>query len=163
MSRIFRDSGGFTLVEMLVSIGILSIVMGTVGTALFQSLKTQSGVIDDGTAINELRKGLSWFASDVKMAQTSTLIDLDPAVDTVTFTWTDQFQDASVPHTSTYAVVGDELIRTYDSNSHAVARDVVSAEFSLSSRSVVVKVTVNSGPGVTRNLSVNTIMRSVPP
>ena len=163
MRRIFRDCGGFTLVEMLVSIGILSIVMATVGTGLFQSLKTQSGVVDDGTAINELRKGLSWFASDVKMAQTSTLIDLDPAVASVTFTWTDQFQDASVPHTSTYAVVGDELIRTYDSNSHAVARDVVSAEFSLNSRSVVVKVTVNSGPGVTRNLSVNTIMRSGPP
>ncbi len=163
MSRFFRDSGGFTLVEMLVSVGILSIVMATVGTGRFQSLKTQSGVVDDGTAINELRKGLSWFASDVKMAQTSTLINLNPAVNSVTFTWTDQFQNGSVPHTSTYAVVGDELVRTYDYNSHAVARDVVSAEFSLNSRSVVLKVTVNSGPGVTRDLSVNTIMRSVPP
>ena len=163
MSRIFRDCGGFTLVEMLVSLGILSIVMATVGTALFQGLKTQSGVVDDGTAINELRKGLSWFASDVKMAQTSTLINLDPAVNVVTFYWTDQFQNGSVPHTSTYAVVNDELVRTYDSNSHAVARDVASAEFSLSSRSVLLKVTVNSGAGVTRNLSVNTIMRSVAP
>ena len=159
----FQGSRGFSLVEMLVVVGIISIIMGTIGTALFQSLKTETGVRADGLAINELRKGLSWFASDVKMAQTSTLVNLDPAVNAVTFTWTDQFQDASVPHTSTYAIVGDELVRTYDTNSHAVARDVVSAEFSLNTRSVLVKVTVNSGAGVTRDLSVNTIMRSVAP
>ena len=78
MKGMLRDSRGFSLVEMLVGIGILTVIMGTIGTAMYQGLGTQQGIVEDGTAINELRKGFGWLAADVKTAQTSTLVDLAP-------------------------------------------------------------------------------------
>ncbi len=163
MKGILGDARGFSLVEMLVGIGILTIMMGTIGTAMYQGLGTQQGVVEDGTAINELRKGFGWLAADVKMAQTSTLVDLAPPVDTVTFTWTDHFNGAMTAHISTYSVVGGDIVRTFDSQSHAIARDVVSAEFSLDGRTVTAEFVVNAGAGTTRTLSVWTLMRSTAP
>ena len=163
MKGILGDTRGFSLVEMLVGIGILTIIMGTIGTAMYQGLGTQQGIIEDGTAISELRKGFGWLAADVNMAQTSTLVDLAPPVDTVTFTWTDYYNDAMTPHVSTYSVVDGEIVRTFDSQPHAIARDVVSAAFSLSGRTVTAEFVVNAGAGTTRTLSVWTLMRSTAP
>ncbi len=163
MKGILGDTRGFSLVEMLVGIGILTIIMGTIGTAMYQGLGTQQGIIEDGTAISELRKGFGWLAADVKMAQTSTLVDLAPPVDTVTFAWTDYYNDAMTPHISTYSVVDGEIVRTFDSQPHAIARDVVSAAFSLSGRTVTAEFVVNAGAGTTRTLSVWTLMRSTAP
>ncbi len=161
LKSFLHDSRGFTLPEVLVSMGILTVVMSTIGIALFQALDTQTGVVDDGLAINELRKGLSWFAKDVKMARSTDMVDGAPAVSSVTFTWTDEFQDAEVDHTSSYALVGDQLVRTYDGNAHTVARRVVSVAFSLSSRTVTAQFEIDAGAGTTRTLSVKTVIRSV--
>jgi len=163
LRNFLRDSRGFTLVEVLVGVGILTIVMSTIGTAMFQALGTQKGVVDDGLAINELWKGLSWFAEDVKMAQNTDLVDGAPAVASVTFTWTDEFNDAGVSHTSSYALVDDMLVRTYDGNAHTVARRAISAAFSLSNRTVIAQFEVDAGAGTIRTLSLKTLMRSASP
>ena len=168
MSRLrglLSDSRGLTLVEMLVGITLLSITMGILGSALFRALGTQSSVVDDGLAINELRKGLSWFAGDAKMA-TSTSLALGGATSSsVTLSWKDQFNDVDTTHTSTYDLVDDRLVRTYTSNatstSHTIAHRVVSASFFLNGTSTVVaEVEVDARPGVTRTLSLTTIMRA---
>ena len=165
LTRFLEDSRGFTLVEMLVGITLLSVTMSTIGVGLFQALGTQSSVVDDGLAINELRKGFSWFAGDVKMA-TST--NLDPGGGTspsVMMSWKDQFNDVDITHTSTYAMDGDRLVRTYTSNatstSHTIAHRVVSVSFFLNGTSTVVaQVEVDAKPGLTRTLSLSTIMRA---
>ena len=165
LTRFLKDNRGFTLVELLVGITLLSITMSTIGAGLFRALGTQSGVVDDGLAINELRKGFSWFAGDVKMA-TSTDLDIGGATSpSVTLSWKDQFNDVDITHTSTYDLVGDRLVRTYTSNatssSHTIAHRVVSASFYLNGTSTVIaEVVVNAKPGVTRTLSLSTIMRA---
>ena len=163
LKKLWHSQGGFTLVEMLVGVGLLTIIMSTIGTSLFQALHTEKEVVDDGLGINELRKGLSWFAEDVKMANSTDLVDGAPAVSSVALSWTDQFNDAGVSHTSNYVLVGDRLVRTYDGNAHTVAHRVVSVAFSFSGRTVTAQVEVNAEPGTTRTLSVQTIMRSTPP
>ena len=161
LRRFIQGQGGFTLPELLVAVGILGIVTGTIGTAIFQSLGTEYEVIADGLGINELRKGFSWFAEDVKMAQSSDLTDGGSAASTVSLSWTDQFADAGTNHTSSYALVGDELVRTYDGNAHTVARKAVSVSFSLSGKTITAQVEVQAEPGQTRTLSVSATMRSV--
>ena len=84
-------------------------------------------------------------------------------MDTVTFTWTDHYNGAMIGHVSTYSVVAGEIVRTFDSQPHAIARDVVSAAFSLSGRTVTAEFVVNAGAGTTRTLSVWTLMRSSAP
>ena len=165
LTRFFKDSRGFTLAELLVGITLLSITMSTIGAGLFQALGTQSSVVDDGLAINELRKGFSWLAGDVKMATSTNLAIGGATSSSVTLSWKDQFNDVDITHTSTYDLVDDRLVRTYTSNatstSHTIAHRVVSASFFLNGTSTVVaEVGVNAEPGVTRTLSLSTIMRA---
>ena len=165
LTRFLKDSRGFTLVELLVGITLLSITMSTIGAGLFRALGTQSSVVDDGLAINELRKGLSWFAGDVKMATTTNLAISGATSPSVTLSWKDQFNDVDITHTSTYSLVDDRLVRTYTSNatstSHTIAHRVVSVSFFLNGTSTVVAdVEVNARPGTTRTLSLSTIMRA---
>ena len=84
----------------------------------------------------------------------------------VILSWKDQFNDVDITHTSTYGpVVNGRLVRTYTSNatssSHTIAHRVVSASFYLNGTSTVIaEVVVNAEPGVTRTLSLSTIMRA---
>ncbi len=158
----FQGSRGFSLAEVLVVVGVITIIMGTIGTALFQSLKTETVVRADGLAINELRKGLSWIAEDIKMAKSTNLVNGGPATSTATLTWTDEFADVGTSHSSTYALVSDRLVRTYDGNSHTVARKVVSVAFSLATSTVTAQIEVDAGAGTTRVLSVKALMRPAP-
>ena len=160
---LIRGAEGFTLVEMLVGITLLTIVMSTIGTSSFQALKVQQGVSQDGLAINELRKGLGWFAEDAKMATSTNLTDGAPAATTVTMSWRDYFNATSgsaVLHSAKYELKGDRLERTYDGNTHIVARDVVAALFSLASTTVTAQIEVNAQPDTTRTLSVDSVMRA---
>ena len=157
LAKLWRSQGGFTLAEMIVGVGILSIILGTIGASLFQALGTQRGVVDDGLAINELRNGLGWFAEDVKRAR-----DADVTSGVLTLTWTDEYGDVGTNHTITYQLVGDSLVRTYDGSNHTVARRVVSVAFTLSSRTITAQLEVNAALGTTRTLSMKTVMRSTP-
>src|SRR5687767_14903975 len=102
--RLLFKQPGFTIVEMLIGISISSFIIGGIGTTIFQSLGTGKGVIRDGQAINELRKGLAWFSTDVRMAKTTNLIDGAAASSGVTFNWTDEYEDAGTAHTLTYSL-----------------------------------------------------------
>ncbi len=150
---------GFTLTEVIVTVGVIVTFMSTLGMTMFQAVSTQDKIIGDGLAINELRKGLSWFSTDMKMTQTTDLAD-GAAAAAITTNWADQFQGTGTLHTATYAQVGDSLVRTYDGVSHTVGRGVSSAVFSRSGKTVVAQIEVQVSPGVTRTLSVKAVMRS---
>ena len=161
MKNWFRSELGFTLAEALVAVGLLTIATSIIGTSMFQALATQRIVQDDGRAINELRKGLGWFAEDIKMAQTA-----DVTGGVLTLTWTDHFNDANQDYTVTYAKAGNLLLRTHSVgttiNSHAVVRRVSSVSFSVSDQTIWVDVEVDSTPDNTRTLSASAIMRPTP-
>lgn len=159
LKRFLQDSRGFTVAELLVSVAILSMLAGVIGTAFSQVLTTERTVVDDGLALNELRKGLSWFTGDVRMASDTDLVDGGEPVSTCTLTWTDEFNDAQVAHSSSYAVVDDRLVRTYDGNAHTVAHRVVSVSFSRSGQTITAQLEVNAAPDITRTLSAKTVMR----
>lgn len=159
MKRPWRDELGVTLVETLVGVGVLTLMTSTIGISLFQSVLTDQRVVDDGLAINELRKGLAWFAGDVKMASSADLVDGGAPAPAIAIAWTDQFEGAGTPHSASYTLVNDTLVRTYDGVSHVVARRVVTASFSRSGRAIVAQFQVDGEPGQTRTLSVRTLMR----
>ena len=157
-----RRESGFTMVELLVGVGILTVIMSTVGMSLSHALGTQQGVIDDGRAMIELRKGLSWFAEDIRKASTSDLADGAPAVSNATFMWTDEYNDAGINHTSGYNLAGAELVRTYDGAAHTVARNVVSASFSKSGSKITLQLEIDAGEGTTRSHSLSPTLGATP-
>ena len=163
LKRLFSQTHGFTLVETVVGVTLLTLVMSTVGPASFQALKTLQANSEDGLAVNELRKGLSWFAEDGRMANSTNMTDGAPATTTVTMSWTDRFNATStsgVSHTVSYALSGDSLERNFDGNTHTVARGVVSAVFSLASTTLTANLEVLGERNTTRILSVSAVMRA---
>lgn len=162
MKKLWRSQRGFTVIELIASLGLFSMVTCGVGMTIFQALVTEARVVDDGVAINELRNGLAWFASDVKMAKSTDLVDEGEPASACTLTWIDDFSGAELSHTSSYALVDDRLVRTYDGNAHTVANRVISVSFSRSGDTITAQCEVNCGPGITKTLSVKTVMRPAP-
>lgn len=162
LKRILEDCRGVTLAEVLVAVGILTIVMTAIGTSMGQALGTERRVAGEGRAVQELRKGLGWFAEDAMMARESNLVDGAAPVPAVTFSWTDEFSGGGIPHTSSYVLMGHQLVRTYDGSAHTVARRVLSVAFSRLGRTVNAEVEVDALAGATRSLSVQALMRAAP-
>ena len=158
MKRLFKQPG-FTLIELMVGISIMSLVVSGIGSTVFYSVGTSRNVVKDGQAVNQLRKGFSWFSSDAKMAKTTSLVDGASAVSSVTFDWTDEYEDVGTAHSLSYALTSGRLVRTLDGVSYPVASNVTAVQFTRSGQVVTVQATVNTGAGVSRTLSVNSLMR----
>ena len=108
------EQKGFTLVEMLISIGILGIVAPLLGLALFQILTFTERGRAGFEAQADTRTASGWVSQDIVMAQgTVPVLNVgdfvtDPACLTpVGFTWTDKYQDRDDVYTVSYCVRTD--------------------------------------------------------
>ena len=129
LSRVLdRASPGFTLVELLVSLSILGMSMGLIGSGIFQAFALERTWSDDVVATREVRHATSWFAGDALNARQTDLVDGAAPVSSATLSWTGQ---GEVPHAATYSLSADAtLIRDFDGSTITVARNVLSAQFS---------------------------------
>lgn len=152
------SEGGFSLTELLLYIALLSAFTSTMGVSLFQVVTAQPDVVADGAATNELRRGLSVFATDVSNARDATLTS-----DVLTLSWTDYYEDAGTDHTAIYQRSGDLLMRNLDGASFPVARGVTVATFAIDGRSVSTFVQVNAATGTTRSLTMKAVMQAQAP
>lgn len=120
-------SQGFTLMEVLVALGILSLAIGLAGSGLFQVFSFQTSYQDKTVATKDLRHAGSWFSGDALNAQAVADENEDPldclaASDSVTLSWTGN--DGAF-HSSTYQVSGDSFKRVYDGRVNTLADHVV--------------------------------------
>ena len=152
------SSRGFTLVEVLVTVGILTLTLGMVGGGLFQSLSIERSWRDDVLATRELRRAGSWFAGDALNAEATDLIDGGGPVTSTALTWTDE---AGANHTATYSLSGDNLVREYDGLQLVVARRVVSLGFSQSGKVLTLNLVVRAEEGGTESSTLETYLRAL--
>jgi prepilin-type N-terminal cleavage/methylation domain-containing protein len=103
-----RVSGpsGFTLVEVLVALGILAVAMGLIGNGFFQVFWFQTSFQDDVVATKDLRHAGSWFAGDALNAKDAVddtgnpLVCASPAT-SVTLRW-DGADGTAIPRPTGY-------------------------------------------------------------
>ena len=141
IKRLFSGQRGFTLVEMIVALGIMGIIVPALGLAIFQMTNFTSRGNAQLATNDDLGVSMRWLDRDIQMAQTTDLVDAAPPVGSLTLNWTDEFGGAAAPHTTVYSLVGTELTRTYDGNTHSIARDVSSVQFSIQSKLLTVTLT----------------------
>ena len=67
--KLKRANSGFTLVESLVALGILTMTLGVIGGGILQSLSIERFWLDDVTATREARHSGSWLSGDVLNAE----------------------------------------------------------------------------------------------
>lgn len=138
---------GFTLLELVVSTGVLALVLPVVGGGLFQLTRLAQKTNAGHQAQAATRNAVSWLVRDVPMAQGSDLVEGIPSAQ-ATFTWADHYEGAEEPHTLTYALSGGDLVRTYDGTATVVARGVQEVSFLLVGPYVTVDILTAAAPGL---------------
>ena len=153
------DEQGFTLLEALISIGILTLVASVFAYSTFQVLNTERRWRPSTIAVRELRQAGSYVAGDVLNASTTTLANLTPST-SATFLWEDT---NSTEYVVTYALddTGTILLREINGQVLELAQDVVSVEFNRSNRLITFYLEVESGVGTTKWRTLRTYMRTL--
>ena len=165
------DSSGYTLVETLVAIGILTFAVAVIGSGMFQVLNFQRFWKADVVAVKELRHAGSWFAGDALNAEdvldaggvTQLTCNPNPAAAQVILKWTDK--DGITQHIATYSLSGAELIRNYDGALNTVARPVVAGtlDFTLCGNLLTLKMQVEADRGTNEDITLQTYIRRLQP
>ena len=159
LGRLLAGRSGFTLVEVLVAVSILTLAVGMVGSGIFQSLSVQRSWRGKMVATKEWRRAHSWFAGDALNSEITNLVDGEPSADTVTLAWTGSDE---VLHTATYRLSGSSLVREFDGVETVVARNVVSASFSLLGKVLTFELEVGTGGEAPKSASLQTYLRMLP-
>ncbi len=152
-----RNSSGFTLLETVVAISILTMGLGLVGTSVFQVLSASQFWQEDVAATKDLRHAGSWLAGDALNTKATDLIDSAPPADTVMLT---TFTGDEI----TYSVdVNNKLMRSFDDGvtvtAIPVATEVVSASFFQLVDVLTFTLEVTADNGGTKTTILNTQLR----
>jgi len=162
------EQKGFTMVELLISIGILGIMAPLLAFALFQILTFTERGRAGFEAQADTRNASTWMSQDIMMAQGTDLVVGTPIGDPdcgtpVGFTWTDYFDDRNTNHEVTYCLDGNDLKRTYDDAELVIARNIASVTFEATAEREI-SVTISSAPenrfGVFDEKTFKVLMRS---
>lgn len=123
-----RGQKGFTLPELLITVAITGLIVGFLGTAIYQIITVTEYSNDRMIAMHELQNVAHWFSRDGQMASTASggneLVLALP-------------DDSSI----TYAVVDTELCRTAGDSQMTLARNVSDLSFSIENRIITMNIT----------------------
>ena len=133
-----KSERGFTLVELVIATAIIGLIVGVLGTAIYQILTVTEYGNDKMTAMHELQNAAHWVSLDGQQASTAS------GGDELTLTLPDE---SSI----TYALVGTELNRTADGSQMTVARNITSATFAVQNHIITINLT--SSPVGRQNVS----------
>jgi prepilin-type N-terminal cleavage/methylation domain-containing protein len=158
LSRRSVSGRGFTLVEVLAAIGILGLLVGFVGTGIFQTLRVERQWKDDVLASKETRNAGSWFGRDAPNAESADLLDGGPASSAVQIDWTGA---DGAPISVTYQLSGDQLTRSESGGQVVVARSVISVAFTRNGQVLTMTVTVRAAGGAARSQTLNVYARNL--
>jgi prepilin-type N-terminal cleavage/methylation domain-containing protein len=153
LKKFMADSRGFTLVEAVIALSILSLGVGLIGTTVFQVLAVQRFWQDDMIANKDTRHAASWFAEDALKATGTDLVDGNPAVNSVTLT----LDSGNI----TYSLDGSDLVREVGAGGdrNVVAEDVASVGFALSGEVLTLTLEVAASRGGTETLTLQNYLR----
>lgn len=123
-----KANGGYTLVELLVTLALTGLVFAIAGSSIYQ-LNTVTGYGNDRlTTRHELQNAYLWFSRDGKEALTA-------GGDSHNLTFT--LSDNSVID---YRLSGDTLVRVSSASSVTLVRNVTDLRFSIEDRLVSMEI-----------------------
>lgn len=144
---------GFTLVEVLVAMVVSGMLIAGIVIGIFQVSWGSIRSNDQVVALTDVHYAALFIKKDLQMAQITTLTDGNPDPQgSVTLDWTDYTTFESLEpqdHSSSYELLGTELLRTYDGTARVVGRHITYIGFTQNDRVIDVVITVTA-PGTSQ-------------
>ena len=151
-----RRQDGFTLIEVLIALGIAALITGVLGTAIFQILDRSARGGETVRALNDIQNAGQWLYLDGERAETTDLVESASPVDNMRLDWVADSQS----HTVSYSISGTELVRDHNGVVTTVARYVSNADFSISNRLITINLTSTPGStGASKDITYNVWLR----
>ena len=176
LSLLNRNQRGFTLVELVMAIGVTGVFMAGIGAAVFQVFDVNTRSTTHMVAVKEVENAVHWITRDAERAQYSdnaTYSISGSFEDSLTLSWVNDFDSNS--GNVTYRQNGDRLERTFSDNggsvtTNLVAQHIVSdnSSWSLSVSpygavlSFKITAVVNSAKPASETRSFDVVARSMP-
>jgi type II secretory pathway pseudopilin PulG len=133
-----KGERGYTLVEALIAIAITGFLVTVISMAVQQIVTVPERGDDQLDAIHSMQNAAHWLTLDGQTAQSAS------GGSSLTLTLPDE-------NTITYTLSGDKLYRLYGSSNRTIARNVVSANFTVQNR--VIYMTIATVPDSRWNIS----------
>jgi len=122
-----KKEKGFTLVELLMATAISGLIVGVLGTAIYQIISVAEYGNDRLTAMHELQNATHWVGLDGQQA-----ISASGGSELVL-----TLSDGSAV---TYSLIGAELQRTADGRTLILAQNITSANFSAEEHAITINL-----------------------
>jgi prepilin-type N-terminal cleavage/methylation domain-containing protein len=121
-----RGEKGFTLIEVLVGLGIATILTTTMSGILYTYFRVFETNTQTRQAVRSLVNAETWISRDLQLANTCDLIEGGGPTNTMTVSWT----AGTDVHTVTYSLINGDLQRDHNGQINIPARDISSIAFS---------------------------------
>ena len=136
---------GFTLIEMLVALGVGTVLLVGVVGSVFLIMRETPEIRKEAVVLADIERAAHWLTRDVVMGLNTDLVDGALPVAQMTVNWNDYTKAAdleeAVSHSVTYTYSGSELQRNYDGVVTIVGSHLTNVEFSLNDSFVTVTLT----------------------
>ncbi|MFH1382833.1 MAG: prepilin-type N-terminal cleavage/methylation domain-containing protein [Chloroflexota bacterium] len=138
---------GFTLVELLAALAILSVVLMVIVQIIYSIMITNASGNRQVVALTDINRASLAIKNDLLMAQITDLVDGVPK-SSANLTWYDYTSSFDTTfgtmHSASYSLAGRELRRTYDGVVSIVGRNVVSISFTRNGNDVTVVISTGN-------------------
>jgi len=142
-----RSQLGFTLVELLLALGVSGLILPVIVTSIVQITRGTTEINNDLVVQQDIEAASLWLTRDLSLALTTDVVDGAPPVDHMRVDWIDQTGwaiEGSEAHYVEYTLVAPLLMRNYDGTFNIVARHVSSIAFSRIGTFTTVSITSTS-------------------
>jgi len=92
--RVAHDQAGFTLVELLVATAVSGLLLALAVTITFQTTSVTMSSSADITASEDIKLAVRPFIRDLRMAQSSNLVDGADPIDQLILDWTSWYDES---------------------------------------------------------------------
>ncbi len=124
LAKIVRCQRGLTLNELVIAVAITALIMGGIGTAVYQIIVVNAKSNAHMTAVKDVENAVHWLTRDAQMAQYSE--DASPLSTRsfpINLTWTNPYE--SISGNVTYQISGKKLLRVFSDNGTAAVTSVI--------------------------------------